>query len=102
MRYVCVCVIYVHVPPGLTMLPGSVEALAKMKMALGQLAEFPFSKSLRVDDNWRASISLALETSAGEVGRAAAMPAAVRSERNFMSAVFSDNLVFRVVLYKRI
>jgi hypothetical protein len=69
------------------MLPGSVEARAKMKMTRGQLEELPRSRSVRVEESWRASISAAFSTSTGVVGRAATRPAAARSWRNFMLAV---------------
>ncbi len=52
------------------MLPGSVEARAKMKMTRGQLEELPVSSSLRVDESWRASSSAEVSTSTGVVGRA--------------------------------
>ena len=66
------------------MLPGSVEARAKMKMTRGQLEELPCSRSLLVDESsWRASSW----SSTGVVGRAATRPAAVRRLRNFMLAV---------------
>ena len=67
------------------MLPASVEARAKMKITLGQLEELPDSSSLRVLEDWRASISATFSMGAA-AGRAATRPAAVRSWRNFMLA----------------
>jgi hypothetical protein len=72
------------------MLPGSPEARAKMRMTLGQLAALPFSRSLRVEESWRASIWAVLSNSAagGGAGRAATRPAALRRVRNFMVVVW--------------
>lgn len=71
------------------MLPGSVEARAKMKITLGQREELPVSRSLRVDESWRASTTAAsFSISTGAAGRAATRPAAARSDRNFILAVW--------------
>lgn len=76
------------------MLPGSVEARAKMKMTRGQLAALPFSSSLRIDESWRASSWAA--SWAGAAGRAAARPAAARSLRNFIVAEVRGGVKFLV------
>jgi hypothetical protein len=68
------------------MLPVSVEPRAKRKMTRGQLEELPVSRSLRVEESWRASITAASSTT-GAVGRAATRPAAARRLRNFIFAV---------------
>ena len=70
---------------GRTMLPVSVEPRAKMRMTRGQLDELPDSRSLRVEESWRAMMAVASST--GVVGRAATRPAAARMLRNFMFAV---------------
>ena len=66
-------------------MPDSVEPRAKMRITRGQLEELPVSRSLRVEENWRAS--MATESSTGTVGRPAARLAAARMLRNFMFAV---------------
>jgi hypothetical protein len=71
-----------------TMLPGSLEARAKMKMTRGQLEELPFSRSLLVDESWRAASRASLSSSTGAAaGSAATTPAAARIWRNFMLLV---------------
>ena len=66
-------------------MPDSVEPRAKMRITRGQLEELPVSRSLRVEESWRAS--MATESSTGVVGRPAARLAAARMLRNFMFAV---------------
>lgn len=63
-------------------MPLSVEPRAKMRITRGQLEELPVSRSLRVEESWRASI--AAESSTRMVGRPAARLAAARMLRNFM------------------
>jgi hypothetical protein len=67
------------------MFPFSVEARAKMKMTRGHLEELPCSSSSRTDkENWRGLMSV--------LGSAAARPAAVRSEKNFMVLVGGEEV----------
>ena len=67
------------------MLPLSVEPRAKMRITRGQLDELPVSRSLRVEESWRAST--AAESSTGTVGRPAARLATARMLRNFIFAM---------------
>lgn len=65
-------------------MPVSVLARAKMKMALGQLPDWPFSSSLRVlVPSWRAK-RVAASGAARVMGEAAARLASMERARNFM------------------
>lgn len=78
-----------------TMFPGSVDALAKMKIAFGQEALLPLSSSVRVLD-WRASRVWASASASGSgagaaMGEAIARPAMrVRIAKDFMLEMVTE------------